>query len=61
MISFQQKSIFENYKKSDSKPKKRKVQIKFYEDLRIKGYVIIAYASLKNLNGKADIGKHLNL
>ena len=33
----------------------------FYEDLRIKGYVIIAFALLKNLKRKADIGQHLNL
>ena len=33
----------------------------FYEDLRIKEYVIIVFALLKNLKGKADIGPHLNL
>ena len=33
----------------------------FYEDLRIKEYVIIAFALLKNFKGKADIGPHLNL
>ena len=35
--------------------------MKFYEDLRIKGYVVVAFALLKNLKGKADIGPHLNL
>ena len=34
--------------------------IKFYEDLRIKGYVIIAFALLKKLKGKADIGPCLS-
>ena len=51
----------DDYKQSDSKTEKRKVQIKFYEDLRIKGYVVVAFALLKNLKGKADIGPHLNL
>ena len=46
---------------SDSKTKKRKIQIKFYEDLRIKGYVVVAFALLKNLKGKADIDLHLNI
>ena len=33
-----------NYKQSDSKIEKRKVKIQLYEDLRIKGYVMIAFA-----------------
>ena len=35
--------------------------MKFYEDLRIKGYIIIAFAFFKNLKWKADICPHLNL
>ena len=58
---YEKKSILENYKKSDSKPEKRNVQIKFDEDLRIDGYVIVAFVLLKNFKGKADIGPHLNL
>ena len=41
--------------------KKRKVYIKIDEDLRINGYVIVAFVLLKILKGKADIGPHLTL
>ena len=34
--------------------------MKSYEDLRIKGYVIIAFALLKKFNWKADIGPRLS-
>ena len=48
----------DDYKQSDSKTDKRKVQM-FYGEVKIKGYFIIAL--LKHLEGKGDIGPHLNL